>query len=59
MSKPELITDPGAGLDHEAAKAARKAAWKRESTKAARKAARDKRIEAWKALTGLKWEGEK
>lgn len=39
-----------------AEKAARVAAWKRESTKAARKAARDKRVTAWEEATGRKWE---
>lgn len=70
MSKPDIILDPAKTVEpvkdkdgkvdvvstRAAEKVARVAAWKRESTKAARKAARDKRIEAWEALTGRKWE---
>lgn len=45
--KPPKLADPGKGLNHAAAQAARKAAWKPSKTKADRDAARAERIVAW------------
>lgn len=47
--------DPGKDKDREAAKTARKQAWKRETKKPDRQKAQADRIAAWEDATGRKW----
>lgn len=51
--KPAPATE---SMTREEAKAARKAAWKRESKKTDRVKAKKDRVSDWEEMTGLKWD---